>query len=97
MPTFAFTSKEVAPTHEYRVTSKILDEVNSLLSVFKGTRNYHNFTSGRPAQDPSCKRYITQFSCGDPFMIKEVEFVKITIKGKYFNFLVYIESFFTYK
>ncbi|XP_046648723.1 tRNA pseudouridine synthase A-like isoform X2 [Daphnia pulicaria] len=84
MPTFAFTSKEVAPTHEYRVTSKILDEVNSLLSVFKGTRNYHNFTSGRPAQDPSCKRYITQFSCGDPFMIKEVEFVKITIKGQSF-------------
>lgn len=81
MPTFAFASKEVPPSHQFRLKSETLDQVNSLLSFFKGTRNYHNFTSGRPAQDPSCKRYVTHFSCSLPFIVKDVEFVKITIKG----------------
>ncbi|KAK4009375.1 tRNA pseudouridine synthase A isoform X2 [Daphnia magna] len=84
MPTFAFASKEVPPSHQFRLKSETLDQVNSLLSFFKGTRNYHNFTSGRPAQDPSCKRYVTHFSCSLPFIVKDVEFVKITIKGQSF-------------
>ncbi|XP_057368768.1 pseudouridylate synthase 1 homolog isoform X2 [Daphnia carinata] len=84
MPTFAFASKEVAPSHQFRLISETVDQVNSLLSFFKGTRNYHNFTSGRPAQDPSCKRYVTQFSCSLPFIVKDMEFVKITIKGQSF-------------
>ncbi|KAI9558418.1 hypothetical protein GHT06_015200 [Daphnia sinensis] len=69
MPTFAFASKEVAPSHQFRLMSETLDQVNSLLS---------------PAQDPSCKRYVTQFSCSLPFIVKEAEFVKITIKGQSF-------------
>lgn len=87
MPTFAFASKDDDPSHQFRVVSETLDRVNSLLSIFKGTHNYHNFTSGRPAQDPSCKRYVTQFSCSPPFIVKDVEFVKITIKG--FKLLFY--------
>ena len=81
MPTFALAPKELIPSPEYRIATETLDKLNSLLSFFKGTRNYHNFTSGRPPQDPSCKRYVTHFSCSKPYIFKDMEFVKITIKG----------------
>ena len=81
MPSFAFGPVDEVISSSYRVTSEIIEEVNKVLGLFKGTKNFHNFTSRRQPQDPSCKRYITEFVCSQPFIIKDMEFVKITVKG----------------
>lgn len=84
LPTFAFASVNQTTNTSYRISSEVLTEVNSLLAIYKGTRNYHNFTSRRTPQDPSCKRFIMEFQTGKPFIIKDMEFVKITVKGQSF-------------
>jgi tRNA pseudouridine38-40 synthase len=82
LPTFAFVPVDQKTTVDYRIPPDVYEEVNNVLALYKGTRNYHNFTSRRPPQDPSCKRYITEVKAGPPFLVKDMEFVKITIKGK---------------
>jgi len=82
LPTFAFGPVDQIISREYRITPALISEVNQVLGYFKGTKNFHNFTSRRTPQDPSCKRYITEFSCGEPFLISDMEFVKITVKGR---------------
>jgi len=84
LPTFAFGSVETIITKEFRITPEVISEVNQVLGYFKGTKNFHNFTSRRLPTDPSCNRYITEFICGEPFLISEMEFVKITVKGQSF-------------
>jgi len=84
LPTFAFTAIGEMTNREFRITAELMKEVNQVLGYFKGTKNFHNFTSRRLPSDPSCKRYITEFICGEPFLIREMEFVKITVKGQSF-------------
>uniref|UniRef100_A0AAV2IXB0 Pseudouridylate synthase 1 homolog n=1 Tax=Knipowitschia caucasica TaxID=637954 RepID=A0AAV2IXB0_KNICA len=48
------------------------------------THNFHNFTSQKASSDPSARRYITQMSCGKPFMSKDNEFAEITVRGQSF-------------
>lgn len=91
MPTFAFAPKEVVPSSSYRMNSETLAELNSVLSLFKGTRNFHNFTSGKLSQDPSSKRYVIQFSSGQPYLVRDMEFVKVTIKG--LNNFIWLSAF----
>lgn len=33
--------------------------------------------------DPSSNRYIMDFSCGDPFVKEDLEFVTLKVKGVY--------------
>lgn len=81
MPTFAFAPKEVIPSPSFRMNSETHEELNSVLASFQGTHNFHNFTSGKLSQDPSSKRYVIKFSSGQPYIVQDMEFVKITIKG----------------
>ncbi|XP_031570199.1 tRNA pseudouridine synthase A-like [Actinia tenebrosa] len=83
LPTFAF-AKDYQTTKNYRLTDEKLAEINEVLSVYVGTRNYHNFTSGKKFEDPSAMRYIKSFVCGKPFMSNNIEFVVLTIKGQSF-------------
>ncbi|GIY60961.1 tRNA pseudouridine synthase A, partial [Caerostris darwini] len=58
IPTFAFASKDEDSSEAYRITDERIQEVNEFLKNYIGTRDFYNFTSGRAAGDPSCKRYI---------------------------------------
>lgn len=86
MPTFSFAldSKNLSldETVNYRVSTDILDQVNSILALFIGTKNFHNFTSRKKFKDPSANRFIISFVCLKPFVKDDVEFVEISIKGK---------------
>ncbi|KAK3599424.1 hypothetical protein CHS0354_036442 [Potamilus streckersoni] len=83
-PTYAFAPVEKFLMDEYRTTPEILNRVNEILKLFKGTHNFHNFTSGIKPTDPSAKRYIIDFTCGEPFVREGIEFVKLTVKGQSF-------------
>lgn len=82
-PTFAF-AKDYQSTTKYRVTEEKIAEVNEVLSKFVGTRNYHNFTSGKKFNDASAHRYIMKFKCGKPFEESGKEFITISVKGQSF-------------
>lgn len=68
----------------YRLDDSILAYVNEILKQFEGTKNFHNFTSRKHPSDPSAKRFIISFKCGSPFMVDDVEFCTIIVKGQSF-------------
>lgn len=41
-----------------KFTTEMLEKVRQLLSVYEGTHNYHNFTTGKDAEDADANRYI---------------------------------------
>ncbi|XP_048241100.1 tRNA pseudouridine synthase A-like isoform X2 [Haliotis rufescens] len=83
-PTYAFAPLKKFITAEYRITEDIITEVNRILAMYKGTHNFHNFTSGIKPDDPSAKRYIISFECGQPFVTDGTEFVVLRVKGQSF-------------
>ncbi|GCB77197.1 hypothetical protein scyTo_0018439 [Scyliorhinus torazame] len=85
LPTFAFAHKDHdSQAKEYRLSSDALRHVNSLLASYKGTHNFHNFTSGKAPRDPSAKRYIMEMYCEEPFVRQGMEFAVLKVKGQSF-------------
>lgn len=83
LPTAAFENSNVVRT-EFRVSDDQINGVRSVLKLFEGTHNFHNFTARKHFHDPSSKRFIMSFGCEEPFLFKNVEFVTIKIKGQSF-------------
>ncbi|KAG5680661.1 hypothetical protein PVAND_010155 [Polypedilum vanderplanki] len=87
LPTYAFAKKdEVYDEKSFRLSSERLEELNKILNLYEGTKNYHNFTIRKEPSDPSCRRYIIKVECKQPYIPDgtEVEFSKIIIKGQSF-------------
>uniref|UniRef100_W5KMY3 Pseudouridylate synthase 1 homolog n=1 Tax=Astyanax mexicanus TaxID=7994 RepID=W5KMY3_ASTMX len=85
LPTVAFSPKDHNQEDtSFRLDAETLQKVNRLFNLYKGTHNFHNFTSQKGPRDPSAKRYITHMSCGEPFIRKDVEFAEITVRGQSF-------------
>ncbi|KAK3524130.1 hypothetical protein QTP70_018033 [Hemibagrus guttatus] len=85
LPTIAFSPKDSDQEDtSFRLLPKTLQKVNRLFELYKGTHNFHNFTSQKGPRDPSAKRYITQMSCGEPFVRQGAEFAVITVRGQSF-------------
>ncbi|XP_077982356.1 pseudouridylate synthase 1 homolog [Glandiceps talaboti] len=84
VPTFAFAPKEQFTSEKYRITDDVLQQVQSLLDCYKGTHNFHNFTSGKAFNDQSAYRYMKELTLSSPFVRSSLEFVVITIVGQSF-------------
>ncbi|KTG39448.1 hypothetical protein cypCar_00027681 [Cyprinus carpio] len=85
LPTVSFSPKDYNQEDtSFRLSSDTLQKVNQLFGLYKGTHNFHNFTSQKGPRDPSAKRYITHMSCGEPFVRQEAEFAIITVRGQSF-------------
>ncbi|VDM59069.1 unnamed protein product [Angiostrongylus costaricensis] len=90
LPTFAFAKPTELTNSAFRITKETIDEIKSLLSIYKGTHNFFNYTSRREFDDRSCYRYILSFECGEPFLFhddirnEDVEFIQLTVKGQSF-------------
>uniref|UniRef100_UPI00398F0D1A pseudouridylate synthase 1 homolog n=1 Tax=Pristiophorus japonicus TaxID=55135 RepID=UPI00398F0D1A len=85
LPTLAFAHKDHDwQDPEYRLSSGALGHVNRLLACYKGTHNFHNFTSGKGPRDPSAKRYIMEMFCEAPFVRQGVELAVLKVKGQSF-------------
>ncbi|OAF69632.1 tRNA pseudouridine synthase 1 [Intoshia linei] len=83
LPTFAFSNFTEIITDCYRISKEKIDLVNKLLSRYKGTKNFHNFTSGKEFDEENAKRFIMniQFKLD---ISEGIEFGTITIKGQSF-------------
>jgi len=84
LPTFSFCSREEQMEKEFRIQPEVIEDVNKLLAVYKGTRNFHNFTSGKLPTDASAKRFVMSMSCGSPFVVDGMEFCVISVQGQSF-------------
>ncbi|CAB1318624.1 unnamed protein product [Coregonus sp. 'balchen'] len=86
LPTVAFSPKDYDTKNSaaFRLEPETLQRVNRLFGSYKGTHNFHNFTSQKAARDPSARRYITEMSCGEPFVRGGAEFAEITVRGQSF-------------
>ncbi|CAH1783405.1 unnamed protein product [Owenia fusiformis] len=84
LPTFALSPIEENTDESYRVPLSRVDDFNELLKMYLGTKNFHNFTSGKKPDEASAKRFIMSMSCGQPFVRGGIEFVVIEVKGQSF-------------
>lgn len=86
LPTVAFSPKDydTGNISAFRLEPETLQKVNRLFALYKGTHNFHNFTSQKAPSDPSARRYITEMSCGEPFIRSDTEFAVITVRGQSF-------------
>ncbi|XP_061589417.1 pseudouridylate synthase 1 homolog isoform X2 [Cololabis saira] len=91
LPTVAFAPKQqtwqdskLGDIAAFRLEPETIPRVNRLFALYKGTHNFHNFTSQKAPNDPSARRYISEMSCGEPFMCNNYEFAVITVRGQSF-------------
>eukprot|EP01121_Diplochlamys_sp_Union-15-3_P000704 TRINITY_DN1058_c0_g1_i2.p1 TRINITY_DN1058_c0_g1~~TRINITY_DN1058_c0_g1_i2.p1 ORF type:complete len:282 (-),score=55.09 TRINITY_DN1058_c0_g1_i2:4-849(-) len=59
-------------------------KVQDLFSIYLGTHDFHNFTTGREGGQAASKRYITQFEVSKPLVIDGMELIKFSINGQSF-------------
>lgn len=69
---------------DYRISAGRLHFIKEALAVFKGTKNFHNYTVGQTYQQPNSKRVIRSFEIGTPFLIKNTEWVSLKVHGQSF-------------
>lgn len=86
LPTVAFAPKDYDTGNiaAFRLEPETLQRVNRMFTLYKGTHNFHNFTSQKAPTDPSARRYITEMSCAQPFICSDTEFAVITVRGQSF-------------
>lgn len=85
LPTLSFARFDGKPTlQEYRLPADRLERVNALLKLFHGNKNFHNFTARKAFADPSSCRLIYLFECGKPYLVGDIEYATILVKGQSF-------------
>ncbi|CAB4007382.1 tRNA pseudouridine synthase A, mitochondrial, partial [Paramuricea clavata] len=85
LPTFAFSPTFAHTTRDFRITNEILNELKLVLKKYEGTKNFHNFTSGKDFKEESAKRYIIRFQvASEPFLERNMEFLVLQVQGQSF-------------
>ena len=84
MPTFALAPPNSLTSQDYRAPPEVIKEFRDVLNIFKGTHNFHNFTSGKESTDASAKRFIVSIEASEPFMKEGLEVVIVRIRGQSF-------------
>uniref|UniRef100_A0A2A4JVY4 Pseudouridylate synthase 1 homolog n=1 Tax=Heliothis virescens TaxID=7102 RepID=A0A2A4JVY4_HELVI len=69
---------------QYRITEEKKEQVTKILSVYKGTKSYHNFTEKKHCQDPSALRFMMGFTLDRVFVDSDMEFAVLLVKGQSF-------------
>ena len=50
--------EDLVRKRSWRVGQEQVQSLRSIVELFEGTHNFHNFTAGRDSSDPSCKRHM---------------------------------------
>ncbi|OCT89667.1 tRNA pseudouridine synthase A isoform X2 [Xenopus laevis] len=88
LPTYALSGcAPSTPDSSFRLPREDFHNINNLLSFYKGTHNFHNFTSRKVFQDPSSFRHMLDLSCSEPFVLHGIEFAQIHVTGQ--SFMLY--------
>ncbi|KAI1434386.1 pseudouridine synthase [Xylaria sp. CBS 124048] len=75
----------VAAKRRYRVTPDRLDQLQSALDKYVGTKNYHNYTIQKAHNDPASKRTIRSFVVNrEPIQINDTQWLSLKVHGQSF-------------
>lgn len=75
----------IAAKKGYRIPPQRLERIRSALSLYVGTRNYHNYTVQKSFRDPSAQRIIKSFIIADkPIIINDTEWLSLKVHGQSF-------------
>jgi tRNA pseudouridine38-40 synthase len=75
----------IAAKRAYRIHPSRLKRVREALSLYEGTRNYHNYTVQKSFSDPSAKRVIKSFEVNaNPILINGTEWLSLKVHGQSF-------------
>ncbi|KAK4310360.1 hypothetical protein Pmani_018077 [Petrolisthes manimaculis] len=83
-PTFAFAPITERACKDYRISDEVLGEVRRQLNLFKGSHNFHNFTSKIGANDARAWRVINSVECDEPFERHGWQWINIKLRGQSF-------------
>jgi tRNA pseudouridine38-40 synthase len=64
-------TERIAEMRAYKIPSDVLERFRETLSGYEKTKNYHNYTTGKPFKDTSAKRYILGFTACLSSLINE--------------------------
>jgi tRNA pseudouridine38-40 synthase len=69
----------------YRISPLRKQRVQDALSIYTGTRNFHNYTIQKSFTDPSAKRVIRSFKVApEPVIINDTEWLSLKVHGQSF-------------
>ncbi|CAH0515291.1 unnamed protein product [Peronospora belbahrii] len=68
----------------FRMSKKMLEELNLTLRKYVGTHNFHNFTSKMEPTNPQANRFIISFEADCPFVQNDMEWVRLRVVGQSF-------------
>ncbi|KAI0393991.1 pseudouridine synthase [Xylariaceae sp. FL0594] len=75
----------IAAKRSYRVTPDRLDELQTALDQYVGTKNYHNYTIQKSHGDASAKRTIKSFVVNrEPIQINDTQWLSLKVHGQSF-------------
>jgi tRNA pseudouridine38-40 synthase len=52
--------EDLVRKRSWRVGPEQVQSLRKIVEKFEGTHNFHNFTAGREASDPSCRRHMKE-------------------------------------
>lgn len=69
----------------YRVPASRVARLQECLSLYEGTKNFHNYTVQKTYKDPSAKRHIKSFKVSpEPVVINGTEWLSLKVHGQSF-------------
>ena len=83
-PSFAMAPTLGDTWSGYKIPSTVLENVRTFMQNYVGTKNYFNYTSNKQHSDPSCFRYLRSINVSEPFIMNEIEWIRISIHGDSF-------------
>eukprot|EP01103_Thecamoeba_quadrilineata_P010137 TRINITY_DN2106_c0_g1_i1.p1 TRINITY_DN2106_c0_g1~~TRINITY_DN2106_c0_g1_i1.p1 ORF type:complete len:389 (-),score=53.93 TRINITY_DN2106_c0_g1_i1:20-1186(-) len=82
LPTFVFSEgTEDKPLFDFENVRGTLD---TFLSAFQGTHNFHNYTSRLAATDPKSHRYVISFKSKEILTLEGMQYVRLEVLGQSF-------------
>ena len=68
----------------HRVTEPQIKSLKTIISIYNGTHNWHNYIPGASPDDPRCYLRILNIELSEPKMHEGIEWIRIKVQAKAF-------------
>ncbi|ORY51088.1 pseudouridine synthase [Rhizoclosmatium globosum] len=75
-------SRNVDQLRNYRMTEEQLDMIRTIVAIYRGTHNWHNYVPGADPDDQRCFMRIINIESGSPEIHSGMEWIRIKIQSK---------------
>ena len=88
LPSFCLMPKSLSKDYlkptDFKIKPEYQEKVQSLCTLFRGTKRYHNYTKKIDFKDPQSQRIIFEVTCHEIFEIEGTEYIKFKLVGQSF-------------